>query len=105
MYDPCHPLKQACKEALRRGLAEIGVTELPIHRNVVNIIVNFHVRNVRKDLDNLLKFIFDVLEDVAYPNDAAVFGVVSNKVPLDDDGSAMECTTVERIGRRRHETV
>ena len=81
MFDPSAPSKRKCQKSIADALSEVGVATQPIFvREKVALNIVFHVTNIRKDVDNMLKYILDVLQGVVYHNDAAVFKVTAAKI-------------------------
>ena len=82
LYDPSSKLKRLLKTAINDSLAAIGVASLPVFSPNINVKVEakFHVTNFRKDLDNMLKLILDVLQGYAYNNDACVTAISAQKI-------------------------
>jgi Holliday junction resolvase RusA-like endonuclease len=58
-----------------------GADDLPTFENIkkISIKVVILVNNVAKDIDNLLKFVLDILKSVIYANDRVVWAVVPEK--------------------------
>ena len=81
-YDPSTPSKRKYKRAVHRSLLAIGVSQRPVFpangRLVVD--VTFHVTNPNKDVDNMLKYTLDSLQDVMYGNDRNIYEVHCKKV-------------------------
>jgi Holliday junction resolvase RusA-like endonuclease len=91
-YDPCRFNKRAVRAACRQALEECGVTGFPFFVNKeLKVVVTFFVKNRRKDVDNLLKFILDALQTVAYKNDCCIFDVHAKKKAV----TLEEGTTIE----------
>ena len=81
VYDPSSSIKRAYKQAFIAALAAVGVVNLPTFGSRrVKVTAHYHVRNIRKDVDNMLKFTLDVLEDVGFSNDANVFCVSAQNI-------------------------
>lgn len=86
-YDPAQKKRSAWSEAVRSALLEVGVTDFPIfpgyHRTLkLKVTVTFHVNNLLKDVDNMLKFVLDGMQGTVYSNDRDVFIVVTEKKAL-----------------------
>ena len=84
VFDPSAKLKTICRSSFRQALQEIGVTTFPIfdpeNHKEVTVVVDFYVANIRKDVDNMLKFVLDVLQTIIYRDDSCVFKVVATKI-------------------------
>ena len=82
VYDPSSPIKTLARRVLKKAMTEIGVTSFPHYVGApkLSLVIDFFVHNMRKDVDNMLKWIFDVLEGVVYQNDVCVVRVVATKI-------------------------
>ena len=61
--------KAAARILLQNALGEIGLSYCqPVYpgRRSIKIRAHFHTSNMRKDIDNLCKFVMDVLEGPVY---------------------------------------
>ena len=82
IFNPCSRNKAAYQKALRQSFREIGVTQFPIFSDdELKVVATFHVTNTRKDIDNLLKFILDVMQGIVYGDDRFVFSAEIHKKP------------------------
>jgi Holliday junction resolvase RusA-like endonuclease len=91
-YDPQRANKRAIRSACRLALEECGVTRFPFFSNKeLKVVVTFYLINRRKDVDNLLKFILDALQTVAYKNDCWIFDIRAKKKAV----PSLEGTTIE----------
>lgn len=81
-YNPADKEKKAFKMAVSTALAQVGATTLPLFGNdvKVKVKVTFHVFNVQKDIDNLLKFLMDALQSIFYKDDNMVYCVLAMKI-------------------------
>jgi Holliday junction resolvase RusA-like endonuclease len=82
VYDPSHNKKRACKEALEKALAGLGITQFPVFPgNNLKFFVKmeFHLHNASKDNDNIEKFYMDMMESVIYFNDRQIFENIGKK--------------------------
>jgi Holliday junction resolvase RusA-like endonuclease len=81
VYDPTQDEKVAFQTTVRDAIAEVGAT-FPLFENDVKlkVTVTFHVMDMRKDIDNLLKFLLDALAKVMYNNDNMICSVVATKI-------------------------
>ena len=83
-YDPTSKAKAVWKHRIRIALQELGIMNFPLFPNRnYNIIVMFHVVNMNKKIDNLLKFVMDDLALVVYSNQSKVMGVTMRKIPAE----------------------
>jgi Holliday junction resolvase RusA-like endonuclease len=82
VFDPARDEKLAFKRIVREALGAVGATTFPLFDDGVKLKVTatFHVVDMRKDIDNLLKFLLDALASVVYNNDNAIDFVVAKKV-------------------------
>lgn len=82
IWDPADKKKLAFKRVIREALAGVGATSFPLFENDMKLKVTatFHVFNARKDVDNLVKFLLDSMEDIVYNNDNMVYLVVAKKI-------------------------
>jgi Holliday junction resolvase RusA-like endonuclease len=79
-YDLCQANKHAIWAAVRQALEECGITRFPFFvGKELKVVVTFYVKNRRKDVDNLLKFVSDALQTVVYKNDSCIFDVHAKK--------------------------
>jgi Holliday junction resolvase RusA-like endonuclease len=81
VYDPTQDEKVAFKKSVRDAIAKVGAT-FPLFENDVKlkVTVTFHVTDMRKDIDNLLKFMLNALATVMYNNDNMICSVVATKI-------------------------
>ena len=74
-----------CRSALKDAMHSVGVVNFPFFssndRPQVTVVVDFYVSNLRKDVDNMLKFVLDVMQTIVYRDDSCVFKVVATKIP------------------------
>ena len=84
IFDPSAKMKSICRASFSQALEEIGVTNFPlfdpVNHKEVTVIVDFFVSNIRNDVDNMLKFVLDVLQTIIYRDDSCVFKVVATKI-------------------------
>jgi Holliday junction resolvase RusA-like endonuclease len=83
-FNPQAKLKIAFTAAVKAALHDIGVldTKFPIFEDrPLKIKVSFRVGNAMKDIDNLLKFAFDALQEIVYGNDRFIYEVTAVKIP------------------------
>ena len=82
MYDPSSKLKGKYRWAVLKALKGLQLGTYPVFSgelSEVRITVVFHVNNMLKDVDNLLKFVLDALETIVYANDRTVLQIVADK--------------------------
>ena len=86
IWDPSGPLKSSFRNAVTRALIELGTDgrAFPLYApgDAINITIVFATSNMAKDLDNLLKFVFDALQGVVYGNDRRILSVRAEKVQV-----------------------
>jgi Holliday junction resolvase RusA-like endonuclease len=58
---------------------DLKITDFPLLKVNLKIEVVFHVSNMAKDVDNLLKFVLDALNTVVYEDDRHVHKIVGTK--------------------------
>ena len=76
-------------------LLQFGVNHFPGRQ--LRITVTFCVLRMRKDIDNMLKLIMDVLEGPVYGNDANVTFIVASKIQAIDPDEASTDITVDEV--------
>jgi Holliday junction resolvase RusA-like endonuclease len=80
MYDPSSLPKSKFRLAVRESLSDgLRFQNYPLFTGPVEITVSFYVSNMRKDVDNLLKFVFDALQTLVYLDDKTVHKVIATK--------------------------
>ena len=60
-------------------MRKLEITSFPLFQVNVTMTVVFHIGNMAKDVDNLLKFVLDGLQKVAYTDDHSVAKIVIEK--------------------------
>jgi Holliday junction resolvase RusA-like endonuclease len=82
VYDPSSKLKKKFAAAVKHALTEVGEDDFPFFpkRKKLRLTVRFYLKSNRKDLDNMLKFLGDAIEGLAYPNDKEIFETISKKI-------------------------
>jgi len=83
MYNPAMHPKTELAQKVRAALREIGlsVESAPLFTTYLGLTIKFGVSDMSKDLDNMMKFIMDVLEDAnVYGNDRAVLKLHAEKL-------------------------
>ena len=90
-FDPTARSKRAFKRALKAELGELGFENFPVFPDGTRIKLDclFGCTNLLKDVDNLVKYLMDALQDVMYTNDNQVFDEHGKKrgVALPDEFS------------------
>jgi len=83
-YDPSQRAKRAFKEAIRQAMLQFGISTFPFFSDEkkVKVTAIFGVSNEAKDVDNMLKFLLDAIQDVVYTNDNMVYKLVGTKIPV-----------------------
>ena len=81
-YDPAHHKKRLFRTEVFNAFAGVGAMLFPLFGDAskLKVTVTFHVFDVRKDIDNLLKFFLGALQGVIFKNDAMIFEVVAKKI-------------------------
>ena len=85
MYDPSARIKQAVQVLMRHALDEIDAFESQMLNTVfeaearLRVTVTYLLVDDRKDIDNLLKFTFDVMQGIVFSNDRFICEVVARK--------------------------
>jgi Holliday junction resolvase RusA-like endonuclease len=82
MYDPTARTKRDFKAAVTDSLDFIreNDAQYPFFQDDdVKLTIVFHVHNMNKDVDNLLKFVLDALRGVVYIDDRSILKVVAEK--------------------------
>ena len=97
MYDPSLQLKGKFRWAVLKSLKGLKFGQYPLFQVHLKITVAFHISNMTKDVDNLLKFVLDALQTIVYRNDRWVFKVVAEKELV---GHRREQVTFIKIRRR-----
>ena len=83
-YDPAAAAKSRLRRMIRLALEEIGVSTFPFfNRQKLSVNVTFVVSDTRKDIDNLLKYILDAMNQVVYNDDRTVCVVNMKKIVAD----------------------
>ena len=81
-YDPLRMEKAEYRMRIERELRSLGVTDFPLFPSLVRhlkVDLRFGVSR-KKDVDNMLKVIFDVLEGLIYVDDDLIYDVHARKV-------------------------
>ena len=88
MYDPTSRVKQAVQVLLRHALDEIDAFEAQQLDTVfepsarLKVRVQYYLHDDRKDIDNLLKFTFDVMQGIVFANDRFICEVEARKTTV-----------------------
>lgn len=83
MYNPAMHPKTELAQKVAAALRQIGlsVSTAPLFTTYLDLTIKFGVSDMSKDLDNMMKFIMDVLEDAnIYGNDRAVLKLRAEKM-------------------------
>jgi Holliday junction resolvase RusA-like endonuclease len=97
VYDPSARWKQDYTDAAKEALKDLDVEDFPIFKHTrLMVLVSFEIRNQAKDIDNLLKFILDALQDIVYDNDRNIYKVIACKklVTRDEEKTRIEIREV-----------
>jgi Holliday junction resolvase RusA-like endonuclease len=101
IYNPSQRQRRAYRVTVIQALAQLGITHFPLfphHRDLkLSICVKFNVHNINKDLDNLLKFVFNALQGEIYVNDCVIWEVTAKKVQVanQDQFTQLEIEQIE----------
>ena len=97
VFNPAAREKNSFQRGMREALTDLGVMTFPLFPEGarLHLKATFVVSNLRKDVDNMLKFVLDVLEGVLYRNDATVFSIQAQKASPADVGVTFEYTKIE----------
>ncbi len=75
LYDPNGHQKNKLRDIIQKELQQLGES-IPIFKNTsLHMNVSFHIRGnaSKKDVDNMAKFLLDILEKAIYDNDKWIF--------------------------------
>ena len=87
LWDPSGKLKGKFCWAVWHALkADLKFKMFPIFTGVLEITFHFHVSNMRKDVDNMFKFVLDALNTSVYRDDRGVHKIVATKHHSPDHG-------------------
>ena len=81
-YDPAQLEKRAFRTEVLNAFLGVGATRFPLFDvpAQLRVTVTFYVFDMRKDIDNLIKFCLDSLEGVVFRNDAMIYEVLAKKI-------------------------
>jgi len=80
IYDPSTHLKAAFSSSVKAAFTELGVDEYPIFlQPEMKVTIVFGVNSMDKDIDNLLKFVFDALQTIVYGNNRVIVKLDAEK--------------------------
>ena len=90
VYDPMKKTRDKLTLAMKESLEAAMVEQLSTHDNLpffedgnkVTMNCCFYIKDMRKDLDNLLKFLMDAMKDAIYVDDKWLFQAVLDKVVI-----------------------
>jgi Holliday junction resolvase RusA-like endonuclease len=99
VYDPSTRFKAAGRILLDAALTEIGLADRPVFttRRSILIQATFFTAESKKDIDNMLKFLLDVLEGPIYSDDRYVVEIRAKKHQEPQLGRARTDVEVEYI--------
>ena len=98
LYDPMQKQKIALRSDLRLSLfGLLRRSSFPIFGNqTIEVNVFFKLHNLHcKDIDNMMKFLFDAMQHVLYKNDSSIMTAIVHKVQAHDE--EVESTFVKII--------
>ena len=97
VYNPTSRAKKIIADKIKEELLQTGIlldTSAQVFHSLVSVTATFGVSNNSKDLDNMLKFILDALEDAGvYGNDRLVCKIVATKVQSEVGFTKMTLST------------
>ena len=84
VYDPGQGRRLAWAAAVRAALIEVGVTRFPVFTTQLlpfklKVTVTFHIMNLAKDINNMVKFLLDAMQGLIYSNDKVIYKIVAEK--------------------------
>ena len=83
-------MKKIHQKAIAEALRDIGIMNIPIFQGThLKVKCVFGVKRDNKDIDNLLKFILDVLQEIVYENDKCVTKIEMEKKVSEDPFSTI----------------
>ena len=85
MYDPNSLIKVKFRAAVKKTFDDLKFT-YPLFQVALKIQVTFHISNMAKDVDNLLKFVLDALQTIVYNDDRSVQKITAEKHHSPDRG-------------------
>ena len=101
IYDPLQKQKIVLRANIRSGLFDlIQQSWFPIfaHRTL-HVEVTFRMHNVySKDIDNMMKFLFDAMQHVMYHNDSSIVSAVVKKLEAheeDEESTFVKITAID----------
>lgn len=95
VYDAFQVKKSQLRASIRSALTDLSHSVFPVFWDcTIRIRLTFHLHNANeKDLDNMMKYVFDAMQEVLYINDSLIMvAEVQKKQTLYGDP---ECTTVD----------
>ena len=80
-YDPAHNKKRLFRTEVVNAFAGVGATIFPLFGDSakLKVTVTFHIFDLRKDIDNLVKFFLDSLQGGIFKNDSTIFELIAKK--------------------------
>ena len=80
-YDPAHHKKRLFRTEVFNAFAGVGATNFPLFGDAskLKVTVTFYVFDLRKDIDNLVKFFLDSLQGGIFKNDSTIFELIAKK--------------------------
>ena len=97
IYNPAGQAKTTLARKVSAALGEIGIlaSTMPLFNTYVDLTITFGVSDMSKDLDNLLKFIMDVLQDAnIYEDDRIVLKLRAEKVASQSGFTTLELSAI-----------
>ena len=87
IHQPVLPARRVLHRWAMEALQAIGILTFPCfpEGSQLKVKIVFRIKNMNKDLDNMLKFYFDALEGVCWHNDRDVHHVDARKSKIDQN--------------------
>lgn len=86
LYDSLHNHKAALgRSIIKKALIEFEQFPCPLFSTDIRIELTFVLRNgASKDIDNMMKYVFDAMQGILYANDASIMVAIVKKVQADN---------------------
>ena len=85
LYDSLHNHKAALGRGIIKALIEFEQFPCPLFSTDIRIELTFVLRNgASKDIDNMMKYVFDAMQGIIYANDASIMVAIVKKVQVGD---------------------
>jgi Holliday junction resolvase RusA-like endonuclease len=99
LYDSLQKQKLHLRVNIRNALIELRQGEFPIFPNWdIRVELTFNLHNVTgKDVDNMMKYIFDAMQEVLYRNDSSIMVAVVQKVQAHEEDQESTIVKISRL--------